>query len=164
MTTTSSSNRLEERVARAAQAALDERGFVTAIDVLLALGWVVPRRVDEWRHARISCLEEALQVGPDKISTAMRLLEGWAQRHRLSPSEAAYVARTRAEPNFLIAAARPVPAPYQPGSMWRGCVHANTHGTARTESSDAGSDRCTGREPICMRSITSMGVTARKNS
>jgi hypothetical protein len=94
--TTTSSNRLEERVARAAQAALDERGFATAIDVLLALGWVVPRRVDEWRQGRIPCLEDALQVGPDKISTAMRLFEGWAQRHGLNPSETAYIARTRA--------------------------------------------------------------------
>jgi hypothetical protein len=70
VTTTTSSNRLEERVAQAAQAALDERGFVTAIDVLLALGWVAPRRVDEWRQGRIPCLEEALQIGPDKLSTA----------------------------------------------------------------------------------------------
>jgi hypothetical protein len=96
--TTTSSNRLEERVARAAQAALDEHDFVTAIDVFLSLGWVVPRRVDEWRQGRIPCLEEALQVAPDKISTALRLFEGWAQRRGLSPSETAYVARTRARP------------------------------------------------------------------
>jgi hypothetical protein len=96
--TTTTSNRLEERIARAAQAALDERGFVTAIDVLLALGWVVPRRVDEWRQGRIPCLEEAVHVGPDKLSAAMRLFEDWAQRHGLSPSETAYVARTRARP------------------------------------------------------------------
>ena len=96
--TTTSSNRLEERVARAAQAALDEHGFVTAIDVLLTLGWVVPRRVDEWRQGRIPSLEEALQVGPDKISTAIRLFDGWARRHGLSPSETAYVARTLARP------------------------------------------------------------------
>jgi hypothetical protein len=96
--TTTSSNRLEERTARAAQSALDERGFVTAIDVLLALGWLVPRRVDEWRQGRIVCLEEAVQVDPDKLSTAMRLFEGWARRHGLSPSETRYVARTRARP------------------------------------------------------------------
>ncbi|MGZ8632926.1 MAG: DUF2293 domain-containing protein [Solirubrobacteraceae bacterium] len=98
--TTTSSNRLEERVARAAQAALDAHGFVTAIDVLLSLGWVEPRRVDEWRQGRIECLEEALQVGPDKIPVALRLFDSWAQHQGLSPSETAYVARTRARPTL----------------------------------------------------------------
>ena len=28
---------------------------------------------------------------------------------------------------------RPVPRPYQPGSVNRACVHANTHGIARSE-------------------------------
>jgi hypothetical protein len=71
---------------------------VTAIDVFLALGWVPPRRVDEWRQGRVACLEEAFQVGPDKIATAMRVLGDWAQRHGLTPSETAYVARSRARP------------------------------------------------------------------
>jgi hypothetical protein len=44
-------------VARAAEAALAERRFVTAIDVLVGLGWLEPRRVDEWRQGRIAYLE-----------------------------------------------------------------------------------------------------------
>jgi hypothetical protein len=34
--------RLEQRVAAVAEAALSERGFVTAIDVFLGLGWLAP--------------------------------------------------------------------------------------------------------------------------
>jgi hypothetical protein len=91
----SSTARLEERVARAAQAALDQRGFVTAIDVLMGLGWLAPRRVDEWRQGRVAYLEAAVQAGPDKVSTAVRLFDRWAQRSGLKSSEIAYVARTR---------------------------------------------------------------------
>jgi hypothetical protein len=41
---------LEQRVLRAAEGALVEREFVSAIDVLVGLGWLPPRLVDEWRQ------------------------------------------------------------------------------------------------------------------
>ena len=44
--------------------------------------------------------------------------------------------------------------------MWRDCVHANTHGTARNASKPSLPGRTAGREPICMRVMTSIGVTA----
>src|SRR5450432_749703 len=43
-------DKLERRVAEAAEAALAERGFVTAVDVLVSIGWLAPARVDEWRE------------------------------------------------------------------------------------------------------------------
>ena len=39
------------------EAALAEWRFVTSIDVLVGLGWLEPRRVDEWRQGRIPYLE-----------------------------------------------------------------------------------------------------------
>jgi hypothetical protein len=45
-------SKLERRVVRAAEPALAEREFVTSIDVLVGLGWLEPRRVDEWRQGR----------------------------------------------------------------------------------------------------------------
>lgn len=93
--TTGTKDRLEERVARTAQAALDERGFVTAIDVLVGMGWLAPRRVDEWRQGRIAYLEAAVEAGAGKVSTATRHFHGWARRSGLKPSETEYIARTR---------------------------------------------------------------------
>jgi len=93
--TTGTKDRLDERVARTAQAALDERGFVTGIDVLVGMGWLAPRRVDEWRQGRIAYLEAAVEAGAGKVSTAMRLFHGWARHSGLRPSETAYIARTR---------------------------------------------------------------------
>ena len=86
---------IERKVARAAETALAERKFVTAIDVLVDVGWVEPRRVDEWRQGRVDYLERATIASLGKLSTAMRCFRRWAQARGLQPSETAYVARTR---------------------------------------------------------------------
>ena len=87
--------KIDQRVVRAAEAALAERRFVTSIDVLVGLGWLEPRRVDEWRQGRIPYLEAVVTASLGKISTAMKVFRQWAAARGLKPSETAYVARTR---------------------------------------------------------------------
>ena len=86
---------IERKVARAAEAALGKRQFVTAIDVLVGVGWLEPRRVDEWRQGRVDYLERTTIASLGKISTAMQCFRRWAQARGLKPSETAYLARTR---------------------------------------------------------------------
>ena len=86
---------IDRRVIRAAEAALAKRKFVTAIDVLVGVGWLEPRRVDEWRQGRVDYLERVTVANLGKISTAMRSFRRWAQARGLRPSETAYLARTR---------------------------------------------------------------------
>jgi hypothetical protein len=93
--TVDSEKRLDRRVARAAQRALDDRGFVSMIDVLIGIGWLAPRRVDEWRQGRVAHLEAAVLVDPAKVTAAMGILDRWSRGRGLHPSETAYVARTR---------------------------------------------------------------------
>jgi hypothetical protein len=92
---TESKRRLEQRVARAAEAALAERDVVATIDVLVGLGWLSPRWVDAWRQGRVDCLEAGVDAGLGKVSSAMRLFRDWAERRGLEPSETADVARSR---------------------------------------------------------------------
>ena len=66
---------------------------MTAIDVLVGVGWLEPRRVDERRQGRVDYLERVTVANLGKISTAMRSFRHWARG--LRPSESAYVARTR---------------------------------------------------------------------
>ena len=80
---------------RAAGAALAWRKVVTAIDVLVGVGWLEPRGVDEWRQVRVDHLERVMVANLGKISTAMRSFRRWAQARGLRPSETAYVSRTR---------------------------------------------------------------------
>ena len=86
---------LERRVVRAAGVALAERKFVTAIDVLVGVGWLQPAKVAEWRQGRVDYLERAVIASLGRISTAMRCFRAWARARGLKPSETAYVARTR---------------------------------------------------------------------
>jgi hypothetical protein len=88
-------SRLEERVTQAAEAALNKQGYVSAIDVLLRLGWLAPPHVALWRQGRVECLERMVQAGLGKQSTAIRTLRTWATRRGLTPSETVYVAGTR---------------------------------------------------------------------
>jgi len=88
-------SRLEQRVIQAAEASLAEQGYVSAVDVLLRLGWLAPPHLDLWRQGRVACLERMVQAGLGKQSAAMRTLRTWATRRGLTPSETAYLARTR---------------------------------------------------------------------
>ncbi len=87
--------KLEQRVVRAAEDALAERQFVTAVDVIVGIGWLTPQVVDRWRQGRLEYLERGVAVNLRTISTAMALFRRWAERRGLTPSETAYVARTR---------------------------------------------------------------------
>lgn len=86
---------MEARVARAAEAALADHKYVTAIDVLQGMGWLTPSHVDLWRQGRVRCLENEVQASLGKISVAMALFRRWARSKGLKPSETGYVARTR---------------------------------------------------------------------
>jgi hypothetical protein len=96
--------RLEKRVARAAEEALRERKLVTPIDVLIGLGWLHPVHLDPWRQRRVDDLEQLVQVGPEKISLAMECLRAWATERGLEPSEAEYLARSRARQSLRFSA------------------------------------------------------------
>ena len=53
---------LAERVARAAEAALAAKSFVSATDVLVGIGWLDPGTLERWRRGQIDCLERAVQA------------------------------------------------------------------------------------------------------
>ena len=89
------SAKLEQRVVRAAEAALAERQFVSAVDVLVGIGWLAPSHVEEWRQGRVEYLERVTQANLAKLSAAMKCFRTWATSRGLVPSETVYVARTR---------------------------------------------------------------------
>lgn len=85
---------LAARVANAAVAALQQHGFVSAVDVMVGIGWLSPSHVLEWRTRRLPFLERGIQANLKRISEAMRLFAAWARQAGLRPSPTAYVART----------------------------------------------------------------------
>ncbi len=85
---------LSDRVARAAEAALAAKRFVSAIDILVGMGWLDPGAVEHWRRGQIDCLEGVVQAKLSRISEAIRLFRSWATAKGLFASPTDYVART----------------------------------------------------------------------
>src|SRR5438105_1013098 len=88
-------DQLEERVIRAAEAALARSHSVSPVDVLVGLGWLPETRLDEWRQGRVDALETVVSANLSKVSRSMAAFRRWAREQGLSPSETAYLARTR---------------------------------------------------------------------
>ncbi|MDB5638705.1 MAG: hypothetical protein JWP51_3613 [Bradyrhizobium sp.] len=84
---------LADRVAKAAETTLAAHQYVSAIDVLLLIGWLDGSTVERWRRAQIDCLEGAVQIGLPRMLEALKLLQAWATGRGLSASPADYVAR-----------------------------------------------------------------------
>jgi len=87
--------KLERRVVQAAKAALEQQRFVTAIDVLMGVGWLSTPHVDQWRQRRTNYLERLVMASLGKISTAMHIFRSWAKARGLHPSETVYLSHTR---------------------------------------------------------------------
>jgi hypothetical protein len=83
-----------DSVARAAEAALAAKHFVSAIDILVGIGWLDPGAMERWRRGQIDCLEAAVQANLSRVSEAMRLFRSWASAKGLLASQTDYVART----------------------------------------------------------------------
>ena len=82
--------KLETRVARIAEAALDEQRFVRSIDILIGLGWLAQPNVDRWERGRVPVLDRCVGVGADKVAAALAALQHWAQDRGLKPTEVDY--------------------------------------------------------------------------
>ena len=76
---------IERRVGRAAEAALAERKFVNAIDVLVGVGWLEQRKVEEWRQGRVDYLE-----GVTVQASCHRLFRAPVSSHRFSNRPRSY--------------------------------------------------------------------------
>ncbi|MCX6631870.1 MAG: DUF2293 domain-containing protein [Candidatus Solibacter sp.] len=82
---------LEQRVIRAAEAALADHGYVSAIDVLTGMRLLEPAHVESWRKGRLDFLERMVQGNLTKISLSMSFFRQWARQKGLRPSETRYV-------------------------------------------------------------------------
>jgi hypothetical protein len=92
--------KLDDRVIKAAEAALAVQKYVSPVDVLVGIGWLDPGAVKRWRQGQVGYLEAAVQTNLSRISEAMKLFRSWAGAKGLIPSETAYVARASSRPHL----------------------------------------------------------------
>jgi hypothetical protein len=85
---------IADRVARAAEAALADQHYVSAIDVLVGIGWLDAGAVKRWRQGQVDCLERVTRGNLPRITEAMKAFRQWAADKGLLPSETTYVAQS----------------------------------------------------------------------
>jgi len=81
---------IERRVVQAAESALADHHYVSAIDVLVGMGYLKKEKVVDWRHGRVSCLERVVEAGLGTISRSMGVFRSLAARKGLKPGWTAY--------------------------------------------------------------------------
>lgn len=69
---------------------IDSKGWVSSIDLLIALGWLTQKDLLNWRRGRVPYLEKAVSVNLSKISFAMKTFRSWAKHSKLKPSQTVY--------------------------------------------------------------------------
>lgn len=87
--------RLEDRVIQAVESTLEKKKYVSAIDVLLHLSWLMPNSLKDWQLGKVGYLERSIQANLKKISYAMKFFRKWALERGLKPSQTAYLMRTK---------------------------------------------------------------------
>lgn len=86
--------KLEGRIQQAMDRALEQKGYVCAIDILLGTGWLSEGLLKDWRSGRVAYLERVVQASLSKITSAMLLFRGAARARGLNASETVYLMKT----------------------------------------------------------------------
>ncbi|GAB3690715.1 DUF2293 domain-containing protein [Actinocorallia lasiicapitis] len=89
------SAKLRSRVEAAAEAALNRQKYVAPLDVLLGLGWVRNRDVEEWRLGRFPVLTSRVSAPPERRAEVLEYLAAWARAKGLGREDAEYAAAGR---------------------------------------------------------------------
>lgn len=79
--------RIEQRVIEAAEKVLQQKNYVSPIDVFIGMGTLQSEHVQDWRKGKIPYLEKMIEGSLGKISYAMKCFHSWARQKGLKPSK-----------------------------------------------------------------------------
>lgn len=69
---------------------VSKKGFVSAIDLFVAIGWLTPDKLREWKAGKVPYLERVITANLHKLSSAMKEFRSWAIHSKLKPSLTVY--------------------------------------------------------------------------
>lgn len=79
----SKSVKVEGKVFGAAEEAYSTQGYICLADVLFGARFLEPIHVQDWKNGKISCLEEAIYIGPEKFRATVRSFLDWVNQKGL---------------------------------------------------------------------------------
>ena len=77
---------LDKKVELIINSLLNEKGYVSTVDVLLKLEYLSHKDYEEWRHGHISFFERACKVNLKKLCTISKLIWQYAEQNKLQKS------------------------------------------------------------------------------
>jgi len=84
-------NDLREKVQFTVQQLIQEKGYVSALDLLVRIGKVAPKQVEDWRFGRVPYLERVIQGSLGKCSSILASMRETAEEMGLKASYTAYM-------------------------------------------------------------------------
>lgn len=83
------------RVALAVDQIFAKGTVVAPVDVLVKMGLLEPKRLDDWRRGRVPYLEKVIDRNLTRLSRLLRILRFHAHDSKLKPSTTAYMRRDK---------------------------------------------------------------------
>jgi len=77
---------LQKKVDSAASFLLQEKGYVSAVDVLQKIGVLSKVDYENWRFARVDYLERVCKISRKELSVINNEIRAYARKHELKPS------------------------------------------------------------------------------
>lgn len=81
---------LSRQVGSVAGKIVSKQGYVSAIDLFLAIGWLNQKNLTDWKTGKTAYLEAVITVNLKKISTVMKAFIAWADHSKLKASTTDY--------------------------------------------------------------------------
>ncbi|MEC5425457.1 hypothetical protein QGM71_18410 [Virgibacillus sp. C22-A2] len=85
-----SKKKIEQRVRRHASELVQEKGYVSPVDLLVKMERLTPKQVEDWRFKRISYLERVAVGNLSKLNHSLKFLRDFAKEQNLKPSSTTY--------------------------------------------------------------------------
>ena len=104
------STALKERVIRAAEYVQEVKGYVSPIELLMQMGFLVPSHVRMWEKGVHACLMPHIQAGDKKLAGSFEIFNEWVREHGLVPVEATFSTSSRDQSHALRVTADAEPA------------------------------------------------------
>jgi hypothetical protein len=84
-------DKLYPRIVKATQSLLAKGKVVAPVDVLIRMGLLDPKRLEDWRLGRVPYLEKVIDCNLTRLSRLLRILRFHAHDLKLVPSVTAYM-------------------------------------------------------------------------
>ena len=82
---------IEKRVFKCATMLMNEKGYISPVDLLVKMERITPKQVEEWRFKKITYLERVTIGNLSKLNKILSTLRRFANEQKLKPSITVYM-------------------------------------------------------------------------